>query len=173
MECRVHAVKNNSGLPALKPGVIHVKCERVTTCRVFLRHKRRVNGNGIGDIGIDGRVEPLHLPVRRHGHRDGIRAIFADPCLRNLLGCRKVAKSPHPVKRAPADRSSVISGGRFITPAVQRRVCGQAVPLGNAGVFPVPTGQDVAEGQRGCVGHSNLFAKRSQFWLTCPGILRR
>ena len=103
MKRRVHAVKDNAGLPAVEPGVIHLKCERVTSGCVLLRNKRRRDGNGIGDVGVDGRVKPLHLPVRRHGHRNGVRAIFRYPCLRDLLGCRKIIKPPRPVKRTSAD----------------------------------------------------------------------
>ena len=118
MKRRVHAVKDDAGLPALKPRVIHIKCERVTAGWVLLRHKRRINGDRIGDVGVDGRVKPLHLPVRRHGHRNGVRTVFGYPRLRDLLGCRKVVKSPHPIEGASAGGCSIIQGRLFKTPAV-------------------------------------------------------
>ena len=63
MKRRVHAIKDNAGLPALEPRVLHFKCERVTTDRILCRNKGRIDGNGIGDVGVNRCIKPLHLPV--------------------------------------------------------------------------------------------------------------
>ena len=164
----IDAVKDQSRLTAFQPAGVHIECERVTTGRVLSRDKGRIHRNRISDVGVDRRIKALHLPVGGNGHHHRIRAILLRPAVGNLLGCRKEAELPVTVEQADGRGWLLIPRGLLVTPAAQRDVGRKSVPLGDTGIFPVTTGKKCAEGQRSRMGHSYLFAKRSQFMATMP-----
>ncbi|MNV41149.1 hypothetical protein D3C71_1327770 [compost metagenome] len=134
---RVHPVKNDARLSTLQPLLLHLKCERVTTRGVLSWHKGRIDDNRISDIGINRRIEALHLPVRWYRRGDCIHRIFHDPFVRNVFRGSEKAELPLTVQRPFIRRALLITRLNFIAPAAKRRMSRQTVPLRDTGVFPV------------------------------------
>ncbi|MNC03620.1 hypothetical protein D3C75_510330 [compost metagenome] len=145
MEGAVHPVEDDAGLTAGQPVGGQFKLAGIATGGILCRHPGRIAGEGVLDVGIDGAIKPLQLPVA--GHPDGSRAgqIPAQPLLWHQLRGFEEGETPVAIELHAGGRREPGTGIGLAAPAEQGGMGRQTIHRGNRLGLPVLTGHYLPE----------------------------
>ncbi|MNH08978.1 hypothetical protein D3C79_684190 [compost metagenome] len=101
IEGAIHPVEDDAGLAVGQPVGGQLELTGVAAGGIECRHPGGITGEGVLDVGVDGAIEALQLPVARHPYAGRPGEILLKPGIGHLLGRLEEGELPVTIEQHP------------------------------------------------------------------------